>query len=80
MGLRVAEIYEEPVAQILRNMAFEPSDDGGGGVLVGANDIAHLLGVEGGGERRRSDEIAEHDGELAAFGLRGSPSRLNAQA
>ena len=36
--------------------------------VVGADDLAHVLGVEPSRERGRADEVAEHDRELAALG------------
>ena len=37
------------------------------GVLIGADDLAHILGIEPGRQRRRADEVAEHHGQLATF-------------
>ena len=38
-------------------------------VLVGAEDLAHLLRDRAGGERGRADQVDEHDRELAPLGL-----------
>ena len=43
-------------------------DSGGGRAEVGADEVAPVLGVELGGERRRADEVAEHDRDRAALG------------
>jgi hypothetical protein len=46
--------------------------------MIGSDDPAHILGIELCRERRRSDEIAEHDRQLPALGqvhlLKGRPS------
>ncbi len=36
--------------------------------MIGADDLAHVLGIEPRRHRGRTDEIAEHHGELAALG------------
>ena len=64
-----AEIGEHAVAHELGDVALEARDLAGDGVLVGADDLAHLLGVEPRGERGRADQVDEHHRELAALGL-----------
>ena len=66
------EIGEHAVAQELADVPAEARYLAGGGVLVGAEDIAHLLGVEARGKPGRADEVAEQDGELPALRLRRS--------
>ena len=51
-------------------MAVEMPDNLGAGLLVGADDLTELLGVQALGERREGDQVAEHHGELAALGTR----------
>jgi hypothetical protein len=48
-------------------VAAEARDGAGGGLLVLRDEVAPLLGVELLRERRRADEIAEEDGQLAAL-------------
>jgi len=38
--------------------------------MIPDDDVAQLLGVEPGGERRRADEVAEHDRQLPALARR----------
>ena len=64
-----AEVGEHAVAHELRDVALEARDLARDRVLVGADELAHLLGVEAGRERGRADEVAEHHRELAALGL-----------
>ncbi len=66
---RIAEIGQQPVAHELGNETAMARDHDGAGFLVGADHLAHVLGIEPGRQRRRAGEIAEHDRELPAFGL-----------
>jgi hypothetical protein len=43
--LRVAEVGEDAVAQVLRDVAAEAFDGAGGRALVGAHDLAQVLGI-----------------------------------
>jgi hypothetical protein len=38
-------------------------------LVIGPDHSAHVLGVELGRERRRANEVGEHDGELATLGV-----------
>jgi hypothetical protein len=67
-----AEVGEHAVAKELRHVALVADDLARDRVLVGAQDLAHLLGVEAGGERGRADHVDEHHRELAALGLRAA--------
>ena len=51
VGLGVAEIDQDPVANILGYMTLEATDGIGAGFLVGADHVAQLLGIELFGER-----------------------------
>jgi hypothetical protein len=70
VGLRPSEVDQKPVPEELGDMAVEMPDNLGAGLLVGADDLAELLGVQSLGERRKGDQVAEHHGELAALGTR----------
>ena len=65
-----AEVDEQAVAQLLGDVAAPALDRDACGLLVLPDDVAPLLGVELLGERRRADEVAEEDGELAALARR----------
>ena len=64
-----AEIGQHAVAHELGDVAVEAGDLAGHSVLVGVEDLAHLLGVEPRAERGRADEVDEHHGELPPLGL-----------
>ena len=66
MRLRVTEIDEDAVAHILTT---KPPNRLGNTLLVARDDLTQILGVHARGERRRTDEVREHHGNLAA--LRG---------
>ena len=59
------EIDEEPIAEILGDVAA-PAGHGAGGV-VARQDVAPVFRVEPHRERRRADEIAEEDRQLATL-------------
>jgi hypothetical protein len=69
VGTREAEVDEQPVAEILRNVSVVPADDLGAGLLVGAHDLAQVLRVELRRERSGLHQVTKHHGELAAFGV-----------
>ena len=66
---RPAKEGEHAVAHELGDVPAEAGDLGGDRVLVGREDLAHLLGVEPRRERRRADQVGEHHGQLPALGL-----------
>jgi hypothetical protein len=65
MRLGIAEIDQHAIAHILGDKAAKASDGVGDAAMVGADDLAQILGVEAGGQRRRTNQIAEHHGQLA---------------
>jgi hypothetical protein len=65
--LRIAEVDEQSVAEILRDLPFEAVNDRGTGALIVAHDCSPVFGIESLGQRRRPDQIAEHHGKLAAL-------------
>jgi hypothetical protein len=71
MGVGIAEIHQETIAQVLGNIAIVALDDFSTGRLIGTHHIPVLFGIESAGECGGIDQVAEHDGELAAFGVRG---------
>jgi len=50
MGSRIAKIDEHAVAHIFRDIAVKAGDHLGDGFVIGAEDLAQILGVEAGGE------------------------------
>jgi len=69
VGLRMAEIDQEPIAQVLDDVSRVELDRSGGRLLIGAHDCAQILAVESLPQIGRPYEIAEHHRELAALGL-----------
>ena len=68
MGLRIAEIDQHAVAHVFRHEAAEAANRLGDAFLIGRNDLAQVLGVHAGGERRRPDQVREHHRDLPALG------------
>src|SRR5438046_293197 len=62
-----AEVDEQPIAEVLGDVAAEARDGAGGGLLILRDEVAPLLGVELLRERRRADEVAEEHRQLAAL-------------
>ena len=71
MRLGIAKIDQQPIPEVLRNMAVKALDDRGASVLVGAHQRTVVLRVELPGQGGRLDQITEQHGELAAFSVRG---------
>jgi hypothetical protein len=70
VGLRVAEVDEQPVAEVLGDVVVKAGDHLGAGGLVGAHHLAEFLRVEASGQGGRTDQVAEHHGKLATLSLR----------
>ena len=75
MRRRIAEVDQQPIAQILRNVALKAVNHGGAGLLIGAHHFPELFRIELRGEGSRAHQITEHHGELAALGFRCSSLR-----
>jgi hypothetical protein len=67
--LRVAEIYEDTVAEIVRDEPAKAAYALGDAFLIGRDDLTQVFRVHACRERRRADQVREHHGNLAA--LRG---------
>ena len=68
MSLRIAEIGEDAVAEISRDETVEAAHRLGHACLIGRHDLAQVFRVHAGGERRRTDQVDEHDRDMAALG------------
>ena len=66
----VAEVDEQAIAEILRDMPLKAGDHLGAGVLIGPHHLAQVFRVELAGERGRVDQVTKQHGELAPFGVR----------
>jgi hypothetical protein len=71
MRLGIAEIDQHAVAHILCDKAGVAGDRVSDAAVIGADDLAQILGVVPPRQRRRADQIAEHHGQLAPLGLAG---------
>jgi hypothetical protein len=65
----VAEVDEQAIAQILRDMPVKTGNHLDARRLIGAHDLPELFGVKLRRERGRADEVTEQHRELAAFRL-----------
>ena len=76
VGLGIAEVDEQTIAEILRDMPVKAGDHLGAGVLIGPHHLAQVFGVKLCRERGRTDQVTEEHGELAPFRRwRGEDSR-----
>ena len=78
MGSRIAEIGQHTVAHVFRDDAAEAGDLRGATGMVPVDEFTQILGIDLGRQSGRSDEIAEHQSKLPAFGaarVRASPCR-----
>ena len=67
MGLRIAKIHQHAVAHVLGHEPAEATHGLGDAFLIGRNDLAQVLRVHAGGERRRTDQVREHHRDLATL-------------
>jgi hypothetical protein len=70
--LGIAKVDQQPIAEILGDMAVKTPDDLGTGGLVGLDHLAQVFRVHLAGERRGAYQVTGHDGELATFRTRGT--------
>ena len=66
--LRIAEIDQDAVAHVLGDETAVTLDRLGAASMIGADDGAQILRVQACRQRGRADQVAEHQGELAALG------------
>ena len=70
-----AKVGEHTIAHKLRDMPLKSGDLTRDGVLIEANDFAHVFGIELCRKRGRTDDVGEHYSKLPAFGI--MPARGN---
>ena len=68
LRVRIAEQRHQPVAEFFQDVAAEARHRRRGPVEIGPDRIAPVFRVEPRRERRRTDQIAEHDRDRAALG------------
>ena len=71
LGLGIAEVGESAVTLELSDHAAVRRDDCGDAVLVGVQHLVPVLRIERGREIGRTDEVGEHDRQLASLGPLG---------
>ena len=71
MGLGIAKVHQESIPKQLGDMSIKALDDFGTGCLIRTDHVPIVFGVELRGECGGVDQVTEHHGELAAFGVRG---------
>ncbi len=64
MRLRIAEIDQQSVTAVLRDMTFVSLDRAHAGLVEHVQDLPHLLGIEPLRQRRGIDQVDEHHREL----------------
>ena len=81
MGSRIAKINQHAVTHVFGDVAVEPGDRLGDGSVIGTEHFAQILGIEAGGKRGRTRQIAEHHRQLAALGagLESSERQMSAR-
>jgi hypothetical protein len=67
----VAEVDQQTIAEILRDIPVIAGDDSGAGVLIGPHYLTQVFRVELARKHGRVHQVAEQHRELAAFGVRG---------
>jgi hypothetical protein len=77
MRLGIGEIDQHPIAEILGDKTGEPGDRVCDTAVISAYHFAQILGIEAHRQRRRADQVAEHDRQLAPLGLAGSGDRAS---
>ncbi len=68
LRVRVAEIDEHAVAHELSDVAVEAPDSFAHRLLIGADHVTHIFGIDLRREARRLRQVAEHHGQVAALG------------
>src|SRR5262245_54582475 len=68
MGLGIAEVNQQSVADVAGQVALKAADRFRAGLLIGEHHLAQAFGVGPFGERGRAHQVTEHHGELASFG------------
>ena len=62
--LGIAKIDQYAVAHILGDKTAKAANGVVDTAMVGADDLAQILGIEARGQWRRADQVAEHHGQL----------------
>jgi hypothetical protein len=71
MGIGVAEVDQQAITEVLRDMPLEAGDHFGAGVLIRPHHLAPFFRVELASEHGGVQQVTEQHRELAAFGFWG---------
>src|SRR5882762_9366612 len=69
MSLGIPEINEHAVAHVFCDEASEAAYSVSDAPLIGQNELAQVLWVHAGRERRRTDKVGQHHRDRAPLGL-----------
>jgi hypothetical protein len=69
MGMRITKVHKDTVPHISGHEPTEAVHGLGDTFLIGRNDLSQVLRVHAGGERGRTDQVREHNGDLATLGF-----------
>src|SRR4029077_18546020 len=69
MSLRIAKVHEGAIPRISCDVAAKSAHGLGDAFLIGRNDLPQVLRVHADGESRRTDQVAEHHGDVAPLGF-----------
>ena len=69
MRVRIAKVHKDTVPHISCDEAAKAAHGAGHAFLIGRNDLAQVLRIHAGGERRRTDQVREHHSHLAPLGF-----------
>ena len=75
-ALRVAEVHEQPVPEVLRDVSVITADHLGARALILAHDFAVRLRIQPVGQLGRANQIAKQHGQLPALGCPGDARLL----
>jgi len=63
----IAEVDQQAITEILRDMPLKASDHLGAGLLIGAHHLAQVFGVKLAGEYGRVHQVTEQHSKLTTF-------------
>jgi hypothetical protein len=70
MGLRIAKVDQQSIAEILGNMPVKAGDHLGAGLVIGLDHLTVVFRIELTREACGLHQVTKQDGQLAPFGIR----------
>ena len=71
----VAEVDQEPIAEVLGDMPLEAGDHLGADLLIGTDHLTEVFGIKLPGQHRGVHQVTKQHGELAALGVSATQGR-----